>query len=78
MPVVSMSSDRPPLTKLLYDRKAAAYVLSVSVRSLDYLVANKKLNTVKLGSKVMFGHGELVRFSRANHSDLTGVTVSAK
>jgi hypothetical protein len=77
MPKVSslaaQSNDQPAqsLTKLLYDRKSAAFVLSVSLRSLDYLVANKLLNTLKLGSKVMFGHGELVRFSRSNHLTLT-------
>ena len=39
-------SERPCRTypeKILYDRKSAAYVLSICVRSLDYLVANKKL-----------------------------------
>jgi hypothetical protein len=36
-------------TKILYDRKCAAYALSISVRSLDYLIANKRLNTSKLG-----------------------------
>jgi hypothetical protein len=58
-------------TKILYDRKSAAYALSISVRSLDYLIANKRLNTLKMGSKVMIGHGELVKFSRQNHASLS-------
>jgi hypothetical protein len=56
-----------PIQKLLYDRKSAAFALSISLRSLGYLVATKQLNALKMGSKVMFTHGELVRFSRMNH-----------
>jgi len=41
------------------------------VRSLDYLIANKKINTIKLGRKVMVGQGELAKFCRSNHYDLT-------
>jgi hypothetical protein len=59
------------LQKLLYDRKSAAYVLSISVRALDYLIAHRKLDTIRLGKKVMIGHGTLVKFSRANHLNLT-------
>ena len=66
---------KPTLQKLLYDRKSAAWVLSISPRSLDYLIAQKKINTIRLGSKVMIGHGELVKFSRANHNNLTSTTV---
>lgn len=54
-------------TRLLYDRKEAARQLSISVRSLDYLIAGKQLATRRLGKKVLIPHGELVRFSRADH-----------
>jgi hypothetical protein len=64
----------PPPTKLLYDRKSAAYVLSISVRALDYLIAQKKLVTRRLGKKIMIAHGELVKFCRADHYTLTGAT----
>jgi hypothetical protein len=53
--------------RLLYDRKSAAYQLSISVRSLDYLVEGKKLLTRRLGKKVMISHAELVRFAKADH-----------
>jgi hypothetical protein len=65
------ASTSSTIQKLLYDRKSAAFTLSISVRSLDYLIANKRLNTLKLGSKVLIGHGELVKFSRQNHYSLT-------
>lgn len=44
-------------------------MLSISVRSLDYLVANKQLGTRRLGKKILIPHGELVRFARADHFD---------
>lgn len=53
--------------RLLYDRKGAARQLSISVRSLDYLIATRKLATRRLGKKVMVPYSELVRFSKADH-----------
>ncbi len=55
--------------RLLYDRKEAARQLSISIRSLDYLIANKELNTRRIGKKVLIPHGELVRYANANHYD---------
>lgn len=54
-------------SRLLYDRKEAARQLSISVRSLDYLIAAKKLDTRRIGKKVLIPHGELVRFAKGNH-----------
>lgn len=53
--------------RLLYDRKGAARQLSISVRTLDYFIANKKLATRRMGKKVLIPRAELVRFSRADH-----------
>jgi hypothetical protein len=51
----------------LYDRKSAARQLSISVRSLDYLIAGRELETRRIGKKVLIPHGALSRFSQANH-----------
>jgi excisionase family DNA binding protein len=59
----------PPAQRLLYDRREAARQLSISVRSLDYLIAKKKLGTRRLGKKVLIPHAELVRFASTNHLD---------
>jgi hypothetical protein len=56
-------------SRLLYDRKAAAHQLSISIRSLDYLIANKRLNTRRNGRKVLVTHASLVRFAAPNHCD---------
>ena len=55
--------------RLLYDRKTAARMLSISVRSLDYLIAGKQFNTRRIGKKVLIPFGELSRFSQSNHFD---------
>jgi hypothetical protein len=57
-----------PEARILYDRKGAARTLSISVRSLDYLIAGKQLNTRRIGKKVLIPHGELIRFARADHT----------
>ena len=59
----------PVQPRLLYDRKTAALQHSISIRSLDYLIANKRLATPRIGKKVLVPHGELVRFAAANHYD---------
>ena len=52
---------------MLYDRKDAARQLSISVRSLDYLIATGKLATRRIGKNVLLPHEELSRFARADH-----------
>lgn len=54
-------------TRLLYDRKSAAHQLSLSVRSIDALLAKGALQFRRVGSKVLIPHGELVRFAKADH-----------
>ena len=39
--------------KLLLSREAAAAVLSISRRSLDYLIANKAISVRRIGSRVL-------------------------
>jgi hypothetical protein len=58
-----------PPPRLLYTRQEAAYRLSLSVRSLDYYIATKRLATRRMGRKVLIPHGELIRFSRMDHTD---------
>jgi hypothetical protein len=66
------ASAQQPIQKILFDRKSAAYALSISVRSLDYLIANKRLTFRKIGKKVLIPAVELRKFARADHAELTG------
>jgi len=81
MPEVSLFSEstnniRPMPQKLLYDRRSASYVLSISTRALDYLIANKQLAPLRLGKKIMLSHQELTKFCRSNHLSLTANPVT--
>ena len=57
--------------RMLYSRTEAARQLSISVRSLDYLIAGKQLDTRRIGKKVLITHASLVRFSQGNHYAIT-------
>ena len=57
--------------RLLYDRKTAARMLSISVRSLDYIISAKGLETRRIGRKVLVTHASLVRYASGNHFDVT-------
>jgi hypothetical protein len=50
-------------SRLLYTRKEAAYQISISVRSLDYLIAGKQIVTRRIGSRILIPHEELVRLA---------------
>ena len=53
--------------RLLYDRKAAALQLSVSIRTLDYFLSAGKFKTRRIGKKVLIPRAELVRFASSDH-----------
>ena len=57
--------------RLLYDRKSAARMLSISVRMLDRLVANKQLDFRRIGKRVLIPRGELVKLARKNTFDIS-------
>jgi excisionase family DNA binding protein len=49
---------------LLYSRKLAASSLSLSLRSIDYLIRDGRLKTVRIGAKNMVPRAELNRFAK--------------
>ena len=50
-----------------YGRKEAAWKLNISVRSVDYLIARKLLDTRKDGKRIFITHASLVRYAATNH-----------
>jgi hypothetical protein len=38
-------------------------MLSISIRSLDYLIASKQIDTRRIGSRILIPHEELVRLA---------------
>jgi len=56
-----------PEQKLLMSREEAATLLSISRRSLDYLIANKAISVRRIGSRVLIPVKDLQHFARADH-----------
>jgi hypothetical protein len=61
-------------SKLLYSRKEAAGLTSLSLRSIDHLIASGKLQTRRLGKRVLVTAGSL--FEYAGISDATGTELA--
>jgi len=55
--------------RLLYDRKEAARQLSISLRSLAYLLSKGEIHFRRVGSKTLIPHSELVRFAKGHHPE---------
>jgi excisionase family DNA binding protein len=53
--------------RILVGRREAARMLSISQRSLDYLVAKRELNVRRIGARVLISMNELKRYARADH-----------
>ncbi len=63
---------------MLYGRKEAARQLSISVRSVDYAIANKELDTRHHGRRVLITHASLVRYASANHFEAIRSTAARR
>jgi hypothetical protein len=73
----SCLSKDEAVPKLLYDRKSAAVALSISVRSLDYLLARRTFATRRIGRKVLIPAGELRKFAQADYFEPVSAASSA-
>jgi excisionase family DNA binding protein len=56
-----------PQPKLLYSKREAASLLSISIRKLEYLILNKELVSRKVGRRVLIPFQELQKFARQDH-----------
>jgi hypothetical protein len=55
--------------KLLYSRRDAAEALSLSIRSVDYLITAGRLATRRVGGKILIPASAVRRFAREDHPD---------
>ena len=53
----------PAEPRLLYPRNEAAYQLGISVRALDYLIANSEIAVRRVGGRVLIPASALVAFA---------------
>ena len=58
-----------PDTKLLVSREEAAQLLSISQRALDYLIANRRLPTKRIGGRVLIPVSDLRKYARGDHPE---------
>jgi len=66
---VVQAGATPAPEVLLYSRKLAAVALSISVRSLDYLIERGELPTKRIGNKVLIPAADLRRYAKADHPE---------
>jgi excisionase family DNA binding protein len=59
----------PAEAKLLVSRVEAAQLLSISQRGLDYLIANRRLPTRRIGGRVLIPVADLRKYVRGDHPE---------
>jgi len=76
MPRMKEEPKKPPVRamvapqdKLLVCREEAAEILSISVRSVDYLLANRQLTSRRIGTRNLIPMADLRRFARMDHPE---------
>ena len=55
--------------KLLYSRRDTAEALSLSIRSIDYLITTGRLTARRVGGKILIPASAIRRFAREDHPD---------
>ncbi|GAC1420254.1 MAG: hypothetical protein NVSMB62_14080 [Acidobacteriaceae bacterium] len=58
--------DRP-VEKFLYTRRDTAEALSLSIRSIDYLITTGRLPARRVGGKILIPASAVRRFAREDH-----------
>jgi Helix-turn-helix domain len=53
--------------KLLYSRRDTAEALSLSIRSIDYLITTGRLTARRVGGKILIPASAVRRFAREDH-----------
>ena len=56
------------MDSLLLSRRKAAAMLSISLRTLDYLIARKEIVVRRVGSRVLIPCAALENFARRDHA----------
>jgi hypothetical protein len=60
------TASLPPAAKLLVSRKMAAEMLTISIRKLDYMIADGRLLTRKIDNRVLIPAEEIHKFARSD------------
>jgi len=63
----AQQTNRQSTDRLLVSRREAAWRLSISLRALDYLIANGSIPRQKIGSRMLIPAQALVKFASSTH-----------
>ncbi len=55
------------MENLLLSKKETARILSLSVRTVEYIIARKDLEAIRVGRRVLVSAKSLKAFARKNH-----------
>ncbi len=76
MPTMNGVLKKPPASvtgalkdKLLVSQEEAAQLLSISKRSVEYLVATRQLSTRRIGTRSLIPIEEVRKFARFDHPE---------
>ena len=56
------------IEKVLYTKREAAQLLSISLRSLDYLIVSQQLPARRIGRRVLLHRESIEKFARRDHA----------
>jgi excisionase family DNA binding protein len=62
--------------QILLNRKEAARLLSVSLRSLDYLIQRRELPARRVGRRVLIPRRALEQFAQRDHPKVSGLSTT--
>jgi len=66
------------MEQLLYERGEAARILNISVRLVDYYIAEGEIAARRFGRRVLISRKELERFARRDHGGRARVGLTNK
>jgi excisionase family DNA binding protein len=64
-----------PTEKVLYTKREAAQLLSISVRSVEYLISSHQLPTRRVGRRVLVHRLSIELFARRDHISIRPMAV---
>ena len=66
---IERSQMNGKVEKLLYSKQDAAEALSLSVRSIDYLITTQRLPMRRVGGRILIPVSAVRRFARVDHPE---------
>jgi excisionase family DNA binding protein len=58
------------IEKLLYSQKEAAFMLSLSLRSIEHMISKQQIQVRKIGGRRLIPRSELFRIASKDHTEL--------